>query len=123
MAKKVLVVDDEPDLLKVAVFRLKKTGYTILTAVDGQQALDYIQKETPDLILLDLLLPVIDGCEVCRRIKEDDTLKHIPVILFTASAIDVQEKAKEAGADDYIVKPFAPDELLKKVENFIGPNA
>lgn len=115
MSSKILIVDDEPDLLKIAVFRLKKAGYEITTAVDGGEALDCIYKNRPDVVLLDLLLPVIDGVEVCRKIKQDDALKNIPVILFTASALDIQQKVKEAGAEDYIVKPFDIDELLEKV--------
>ncbi|MFA4889352.1 MAG: response regulator, partial [Candidatus Omnitrophota bacterium] len=74
----------------------------------------------PDLILLDLLLPGIQGEEICKKLKCDDRLKTIPVILFTASASDVSKVAKEVGADDYIMKPFEPEELLGKLKKFIG---
>lgn len=119
MEKKVLVVDDEPDLLKIAVFRLKKAGYKILTAINGQQALDAIRNDPPALVLLDLLLPVMDGVQVCQRIREDKSLPYIPVILFTASTLGIEEKVKEAQADDYLIKPFEIDELLKKVEGLL----
>jgi len=120
MAKRILVVDDEPDILKIAVFRLKKAGYEILSAHDGQEALDLIQKHTPDLILLDLILPHMNGDEVCKRTKADGKLRHIPIILFTASTIDIQKKFKDMGAEDYLIKPFGPEELLNKVKKFLG---
>ena len=120
MAKKILVVDDEPDMLKIVTFRLKKLGHEILTAVDGQEALDMIKDKRPDLVLLDLLLPIIDGYQVCKQVKNDETLKHIPIIFFTASgASNVAEKAKEMGADDFLVKPFDTEHLLQKVKSFI----
>ena len=121
MAKKILVVDDEPDILKVVIFRLKKLGHEIATATNGQEALDSIQKEKPDLILLDLRLPVIDGYEVCKRLKTDEELKHIPIILLTAStAGSIAEKTKEFKADDYLIKPFDMKELRAKVKKFLG---
>ena len=81
-AKKILVVDDEPDILSVIAFRLKKSGYEIVTAGDGKETLDLMQNWKPDLILLDIQLPVMDGYEVCRRIKADEELKHIPIVFF-----------------------------------------
>jgi CheY-like chemotaxis protein len=121
MAKKILFVDDEPDLLTVATFRLKKSGYEVSTAVNGQEALDFVAQNPPDLILLDLRLPLVSGYEVCQRIKADEKLKKIPVILFTASATrDLSEKAKELGADDYLIKPFEAEVLLEKVKKFLG---
>lgn len=121
MAKRILIVDDEPDLLKVTTFRLKKAGYEILSAVNGQEALDLVHLSPPDLILLDLRLPLISGDDVCRQIKAEDKLKHIPVILFTASVgQDISTRVKAVCADEYIVKPFEPDELLEKIKKFIG---
>ncbi|MGB2706079.1 MAG: response regulator [Candidatus Omnitrophota bacterium] len=121
MAKKVLVVDDEPDVLKIVGFRLKSAGYEIKKASDGQEALDLIKKDRPDLVLLDLRMPVMDGYEVCRRIKSDENLKDIPVIFLTASSgATIKDKAYEYKADDYIIKPFEPEELLRKVKKFIG---
>jgi len=121
MPKKILIVDDEPDLLEVAAFRLKKSGYEVLSAADGRQALDIVKNDKPDLVLLDLRLPVIDGYDVCRRIKADDRFKNIHVILFTASAAGpASDKIGQTGADDCIIKPFESEELLKKVKKLIG---
>ena len=121
MAKKILVVDDEPDILKVVVFRLEKAGYEVFSAVNGQEALDSIDKIHPDLIVLDLIVPIIDGYEICRRIKADENLKKIPVILLTASITGgLPEKAKMLKAEDYLAKPFEPEVLLQKIKKFIG---
>ena len=121
MAKKILIVDDEPDILKIVSFRLKKAGYEVTTAVNGKVALECVQKERPDLILLDLRLPIMDGYEVCKRLKSDEVLKSIPIILLTASMVStVREKTKEFKADDYLVKPFDPDKLREKIKKFIG---
>jgi two-component system alkaline phosphatase synthesis response regulator PhoP len=116
MAKRILVVDDEPDLLKVAAFRLKKSGYEVLIATDGQLALDLLKTNTPDLILLDLVLPKVNGEQVLNMIKDDERLQNIPVILFTASV----ERIKKMAADDYLIKPFETKDLLEKVKKFIG---
>jgi len=121
MSKKILVVDDEPDVLKSVVFRLQKKGYQVLTATDGQAAMDLVQSDRPDLILLDLQLPVLDGYAVCRLIKRDKSLKGIPVILFTASSgASVAEEIEAAQANDCIVKPFEPEELFTKIEEHLG---
>lgn len=121
MAKKILIVDDEIDLLKVTEFRLKNSGFETMTAADGQEALTLIQKEPPDLILLDLRLPLISGYELCKKLKSDDKLKPIPVIIFTASTVtDVEVKVRDIGADDFIIKPFDPQELLAKIKKLIG---
>lgn len=120
MPKRILIVDDEPDILRVVIFRLKKSGYEVLTAIDGQAALDLIQKEPLDLIILDLRLPIIGGLEVCKQIKSNDKFKHIPVILFTASTGSIKEKAAEACANDYLIKPFEPEVFLQKIKTFIG---
>ena len=119
MGNKILIVDDEPDLVKVAAFRLKKSGYEVMVAVNGRDALESVKKEKPNLILLDLRIPLISGQEVCKTLKSDDRFKNIPVIIFTASAERVSEKVVEMGADDYLIKPFNPEELLKKVKKFI----
>ena len=120
MAKKIIFVDDEPDVMRVTVFRLKKAGYEVITGVNGQEAIDLAKTQNPDLMLLDLRLPLMLGSEVCRLMKSDDALKHIPVILFTASVRDMAEKIKESGADDFLSKPFDHNKLLEKIGNFIG---
>jgi CheY-like chemotaxis protein len=123
--KKILVVDDEPDILKVTSIRLKKLGYNVLTAVDGKEALDTMRSENPDLVLLDLVMPFMNGAEVCEQIKNDKTLKHIPIILFTASGNGAMtaEQIKKIGADDYIIKPFEPEELTGKLEEILAQGA
>ncbi|MFH2145877.1 MAG: response regulator [Candidatus Omnitrophota bacterium] len=119
--KKILVVEDELIILKFVVFRLEKEGYEVLSATDGRVALDIIQNRKPDLVLLDVFIPSLDGYEVCKCVKEDTKLRHIPVILFTASEPTiVAHKGKEVGADDYIIKPFDPEQLLEKIKKFIG---
>ena len=116
--KKILIVDDEPDILRLTSLRLKKLGYDVLTAISGKEALDIMRDEKPDLVLLDLILPVVTGADVCKKTKNDEKLKHIAIILFTAhSDTMTSEKAKEFGADDYIIKPFDPDELIAKINN------
>ncbi|HQP92314.1 MAG TPA: response regulator, partial [Candidatus Omnitrophota bacterium] len=100
MGKKILIVDDEPDLLRITCFRLETLGYTILSAVNGQDALMMAERERPDLILLDLRLPVMNGFEVCKKLRSDEELKKIPIILFTASTLDLKNKAQEAGVED-----------------------
>lgn len=120
MPKKILVVEDEVDILKLVIFRLEKFDYEVFAAADGQEALDLIAKNPPDLILLDLILPVLDGYEVCKYLKSDSALKKIPVILLTASATsNMLDKLKETKADDYLVKPFEPQDLLSKIKKFL----
>ena len=122
MAKKILIVDDEPDIMDVATVRLKHLGYEIIPALDAEEALAILQKGTPDLILMDLLLPKMQGDELSKKLKSDDKFKHIPIILFTASALrtSLPGNVKAMGADDCIMKPFEPEELLGKVKKFIG---
>jgi CheY-like chemotaxis protein len=122
MAKRILVVDDEPDIMDVATVRLKHLGYEIIPAIDAEEAVAILENVIPDLILLDLLLPKMQGDELCRKLKSDNRYKNIPVVLFTASAVRINfpEKIKEIGADDCIMKPFESKELLDKVRKFIG---
>lgn len=120
MPKKILIVDDEPDMLDVADFRLRKAGYETKTVLDGQKALDMIKKDPPDLILLDLRLPSMSGADVCRTLKNDEKLKSIPVIIFTASAgMHIADKVKELRAEDYLTKPFDAEELLRKIKKLL----
>ena len=120
MAKKILVVEDEPDILSLAVTRLENSGYEVLKAANVEEARKLMKKSSPDLILLDLILPGMQGDIFCRQVKSDIKFKDIPVILFTASIIRVPEKVREMGADDYIVKPFEPADLLEKIRKLIG---
>ena len=118
--KRILLVEDEPDLIKLTVFRLEKAEYEVIVAADGKQGLEIAEKERPDLILLDLGLPVIDGYEVCCRIKSDKRLKDIPVLIMTASTDRIKEKVKEIGADGYVLKPFEPQDLLLTIKRYVG---
>lgn len=118
--KRILVVDDEKDLLEMVTLRLKAQGYEVITACDGEQGLDKARREKPDLIILDLMLPKIDGYKVCRMLKFDEKYKKIPIIMFTARAQDKDEKLGfEVGADAYLNKPFDPDFFLAKIEELI----
>jgi len=119
MAKKVLVVEDELDVLKVVSFVLRKRGYEVVEAVDGQQALALAYEKKPDLVVLDLFLPVLDGREVSAKLKADKQLRAIPILLLTASADNIIQKAQECNAHDYLLKPFDYTELLQKVEKLL----
>ena len=113
---KVLVIDDELELMEMVVLRLEANDYQVISACDGQEGLNKARNENPDLIILDLMLPKIEGYKVCRMLKFDEKYKHIPIILFTARALESDIRfGAEAGADAYITKPFEPDMLLAKV--------
>ena len=110
----ILVVDDEPAIVELTQMYLEKDGYTVLTAKDGQEALEKARAEMPDLVVLDLMLPELDGWEVCRRLRAET---NIPVIMLTARADDVDKiVGLELGADDYVTKPFNPRELTARVK-------
>jgi DNA-binding response OmpR family regulator len=118
--KRILLVDDEAQLVELVKMRLEANGYQVLTAYDGKEALDVAKKEMPDLIILDLMLPKIDGYKVCRMLKFDEKYKKIPIIMFTARALEADKKVgMEVGADDYITKPFEPELLLMKIKDFL----
>ena len=121
MEKKILIVDDENDLVDLVKLRLEANGYQVVVAYDGQAALNVVKKENPDLIILDLMLPKLDGYKVCRMLKFDQKYKKIPIILFSAKAQD-EDKAigKEVGADAYVVKPFEPKLLLATIKELLG---
>ena len=120
MAKKILLVDDEPELLLLVEARLKANGYEVQCAGDGQAALEKAKKERPDLIILDLMLPKMDGFRVCALLKKDARYAPTPIILFTAKAEEEDRKlGEEAGADAYITKPFDPQVLLEKIQHLI----
>lgn len=118
--KKILVVDDT-DFNRDLVVQLLEEEYDMVIAENGQEALDVTEKERPDLILMDLGMPVMDGWEATRRLKANEQLKSIPVIAVTSHAMVGDEKeARKAGCDDYLPKPIDEDLLLKKIKNFIG---
>jgi phosphate regulon transcriptional regulator PhoB len=116
MAQDVLVVEDEPDIRNLIVLHLSRDGYRCRTATTGPDALREARSQPPDLIVLDLMLPELDGLEVCRRLRADPTTAALPVIMLTAKADEVDRiVGLELGADDYIVKPFSPKELVARV--------
>jgi DNA-binding response OmpR family regulator len=119
--KKILVVDDEVDLVKTIQVYLELGGYKVLASYNGDDALNQARKENPDLILLDIMLPKLDGYKVCRLLKFDEKYKHIPILMMTAKT---QEKdkliGKETGANEYITKPFDMDELMQKIRTYLS---
>jgi len=118
--KRILIVDDEEDILNVLRFRLEANNYEVLSASDGQEGLNKARFEKPDLIILDLMLPKLDGYKVCRMLKFDENYKSIPIIIFTASAQKKDEEFDmEMGADAYITKPFEPAILLGKMKELL----
>ncbi len=116
MAEKILIADDEESLVEFIGRALKKHGYRVIAAYDGDNALFLIGEELPDLVILDLMMPLMDGWEVCRRAKSDPATKDIPIIMLTArSSADDAVQGLDLGADDYMRKPFSLDELLARV--------
>ena len=116
MVKRILFIEDEPDIVMLMQTRLKSQGYEFLSAFDGEEGLKMVQEEKPDLILLDVVMPKIDGLTVCRRLKADPQTKHIPIIIVSASGgKDLPERCLAAGADDVVIKPFEAQELLDKI--------
>ncbi len=120
MSKKILIVDDEPDTVELAKMVLSYEGYDTAIAYDGEEALEKIRHEIPDLVLLDIKMPKKDGLEVCRELKQDPEYKHIPILMFTAKAHNRDlELGWEAGADDYITKPFSGVALLERIRTHL----
>ncbi|MEI8064169.1 MAG: response regulator transcription factor [Verrucomicrobiota bacterium] len=120
MPDTILIVDDEPDVVDLLVFNLQKAGFKTLTARDGNTALQKVRDELPALVILDLMMPGLDGTEVCRQLKADQKTSAIPVIMLTAKAEEVDRiVGLELGADDYITKPFSPRELALRVKSVL----
>src|SRR5271166_1914399 len=122
--ERILVVDDEEDLLELVNYNLSKEGFRVRPVTSGEEALAEARKTLPDLIVLDLLLPAVDGLEVCRRLKSDPRTRHIPVIMLTAKSEESDMVAGlELGADDYVTKPFSPRVLLARVKAILRRKA
>jgi two-component system alkaline phosphatase synthesis response regulator PhoP len=119
-SKTILIIDDEPDLVEIIRFPLEIEGYRVLVSHNGEDGLNQARREMPHLILLDVMLPKLDGYRVCRLLKFDEKYKHIPILMLTAK---VQEKDKamgrETGVNEYIGKPFDIDELVQKVKSYL----
>ncbi len=122
MSQRVLIVDDEPDIVKVVAFRLRKEGYEVNIAIDGEQALAILDRDKPDVVLLDITLPRLSGYEVCARMKDSEALKNIPVIFVTASlpTEEFRQRFQEAKAQGYVFKPFEFDVLSAKIKDILN---
>lgn len=117
LKQKILVVDDELDILTLLTYNLEKSGFKTLQAKDGPEAIELVKKEKPDLIILDLMLPSMEGTEVCKVIKGREDTSHIPIIMLTAKGDEIDRiVGLELGADDYITKPFSPRELILRIK-------
>lgn len=115
--KKILVVDDEPDIVELVRHHLQQAGFQVLTARDGREALDLTQTQKPNLVVLDLMIPVLSGTEVARILKQGERTRHIPILMLTARGEETDRVVGfELGADDYVVKPFSPRELVLRIQ-------
>jgi two-component system phosphate regulon response regulator PhoB len=120
MMPKILVVDDEPDALELIKFNLKAAGYDVVTAADGDEALKKARALLPALIVLDVMLPEVDGLEVCKILRRDPRVSATPIIMLTAKAAEIDRVlGLELGADDYVTKPFSPRELVLRVKRLL----
>jgi len=116
--ERVLIVDDDPDIQKLVSYNLAQAGYQVITAATGLAALNAVEGLPPDLIILDIMLPDLDGLEVCRRIRQQEKTRRIPIIMLTARTQEVDRVVGfELGADDYVMKPFSPRELVLRVKS------
>ncbi|MCG7981673.1 MAG: response regulator [Candidatus Thiodiazotropha lotti] len=120
MGGEILVVDDEPNIVLSLEFLMKKAGYSVTTANNGVDALSTIKQLRPDLVLLDVMMPRMDGYEVCQAVRGDPELSSVRIIMLTARGRDVErDKGMALGADDYVTKPFATQELVEKVKSLL----
>jgi len=116
MSPRILVVDDEPDLLELVRFNLSQAGFEVETAATGREALERLEASPPDLVILDLMLPDVSGNDICRQIRGDPALAELPIVMLTAKSEEVDRVVGfELGADDYVAKPFSPRELTLRV--------
>jgi two-component system phosphate regulon response regulator PhoB len=116
--ERVLIVDDDPDILRLVSYNLMQAGFEVITAGSGRKALESVQKHPPDLIILDLMLPDVDGMEVCRTLRNREDSRRIPIVMLTARGEEIDRVVGfELGADDYVMKPFSPRELVLRVKS------
>jgi DNA-binding response OmpR family regulator len=122
MGKQVLIVDDEPNIVQALEFLLSRRGLQVSVARDGGEALRMIEADKPDLVLLDVMMPVMSGHDVCLRVRERTDLRHIKILMLSAKGYAAEvNKGMAIGADVYMTKPFSTKELLAKVEQLLGP--
>lgn len=120
MKPKILIVDDEPDALELIQYNLKAAGYDVATAADGEEAIKKARAAQPSLIILDVMLPEVDGLEVCKTLRREPATATIPIIMLTAKAAEIDRVlGLELGADDYVTKPFSPRELVLRVKSLL----
>ena len=119
--KKILVVDDDPYILMSLEFLMKKNGYDVMVARNGTEALDIVEKQIPDIVLLDIMMPDVDGYEICRHIKKTAKLKHTKVVFMSAKSKEADiQKGYDLGAALYITKPFSTRELVKQIKELLS---
>ncbi len=119
--KKILIADDKFEVVELIEAILKGEGYRLITASDGKEALEKIGKEKPDLVLLDIVMPKMNGFEVLTEVKKDPKTKEIPIIMLTAKGQKLdKDKGRRLGAEGYVIKPFSPSHLLRKIEEVLG---
>jgi len=122
--KRILIAEDERDIRDLIAFTLRFAGYEVLTANNGEEAVQMTQKELPDLVLTDVRMPKMTGYEACKQIKADPTTQHIPVVFLSAKGQEAEvQSGMAAGADEYLLKPFAPDQLTRKVAEILSKPA
>jgi len=120
----ILVIDDEKDLIELVRYNLEKDGFDVIAATDGQSGLDVVKKHRPDLVVLDLMMPGVDGLQICKQLRADPRTDRIPVIMLTAKATEADRiVGLELGADDYITKPFSPREVVARVKAVLRRSA
>src|ERR1700733_3900267 len=118
--KKILVIEDDRDISELISYNLEREGYEIACLYDGSQAIDFVHKRKPELIILDLMLPEVDGIEICRTLKSDPNTKHIPIVMLTAKSEEADMVVGlQMGADDYIPKPFSPKVLVARIKAIV----
>jgi two-component system phosphate regulon response regulator PhoB len=118
--ERVLIVDDDPDIVRLVSYNLTHAGYEVQTASTGRKALELVQKQPPDLIILDLMLPELDGTEVCRTLRQQIPSRRIPILMLTARGEEIDRVVGfELGADDYVSKPFSPRELVLRIKSIL----
>lgn len=118
---KVLVVDDEVNITQILEFSIGAEGFDVITAQNGEEAIEKARREQPDLIILDIMMPKIDGYEACRILKANPLTRNIPVVLLTAKGRDIDKRlGTEVGATDYIVKPFSPNRLVERINQLLS---
>jgi len=121
MAKRILIIEDYPHIVEILKVRLEAAGYEVLVAYDGQEGLAVARREVPDLIILDIMLPKMNGYKVCRFLKFDAKYKHIPIVMLTSRVKPSDEQmGRDTGADAYVAKPYDPEKLLELIRGYLA---